>query len=72
MAYNVYHTYMHDQQRWAICLVTWISDTSDPADLNTRKNYLFCTFQTLGSRLTLDPVQIYKNISDKNPEPIVK
>ena len=28
---------------------TWISDTSDPTDLNTKKNYLFRTFQSLGS-----------------------
>ena len=33
------------------CWDTEISYTSDPADLNTRKNHLFRTFQLLGSWL---------------------
>ena len=52
-------------------LDTWISDTSDPTDLNTTNNYLFCTFQSLGSWLIGSRVQKYKNISDKNPKPAV-
>ena len=50
---------------------TWISDTSDSIDLNTRKKYFSRNFQSLGSLLIGFRVQKYKNTSDKNPKPII-
>ena len=38
----------------SICLDTWISDTSDPTDLNTKKNICFVPFSHLNHGDLLD------------------